>query len=72
MDRLDVPQCGYCQSGQIMSASALLVDQPEAERRGHRLGDGRQHLPLRTYVRIRGAIHQAAETLSTGGRPPQG
>ena len=44
---LDVPQCGYCQSGQIMSASALLASKPEAERRGHRRCDGGQHLPLR-------------------------
>ena len=43
----DVPQCGYCQSGQIMSATALLDNQQEADRRGHRCGDGRQRLPLR-------------------------
>ena len=44
---LDVPQCGYCQAGQIMSAAALLAKTPEADRRGHRHGDERQHLPLR-------------------------
>ena len=44
---LDVPQCGYCQSGQIMSASALLAEQTQAQRCGHRRGDGGQHLPLR-------------------------
>ena len=42
----DVPQCGYCQSGQIMAAAALLRRQPEADRRRHRRGD-HQHLPLR-------------------------
>ena len=44
---LDVPQCGYCQSGQIMSAAALLAAKAEADRCGHRRCDGRQHLPLR-------------------------
>ena len=43
----NVPQCGYCQSGQVMSATALLDDQPETDGRRHRRSDGRQHLPLR-------------------------
>ena len=42
-----VPQCGYCQSGQIMSAAALLAKTPQADRRADRHGDDRQHLPLR-------------------------
>ena len=42
----DVPQCGYCQSGQIMAAAALLKDEPEADRRRHRRRHD-QHLPLR-------------------------
>ena len=33
---VDVPQCGYCQSGQIMAAAALLKKNPEADRQGHR------------------------------------
>ena len=44
---LDVAQCGYCQSGQIMSATALLAQHRRPERRRHRRGDDRQHLPLR-------------------------
>ena len=44
---LDVPQCGYCQSGQIMSAAALLAEKPEPDRRRHRHRHGGQHLPLR-------------------------
>ena len=41
-----VPQCGYCQSGMLMAAAALLAKQPHAERRRDRRGD-HQHLPLR-------------------------
>ena len=43
---IDVPQCGYCQSGQIMAAAALLKKNAEADRRRHRRGDD-QHLSLR-------------------------
>ena len=42
---LDVPQCGYCQSGMIMAVSALLQRKAEADRRRHRQGD-HQYLPL--------------------------
>ena len=42
----DAPQCGYCQSGQIMAAVALLAKNPQPERRRHRRRDD-QHLPLR-------------------------
>ena len=44
---LQVPQCGYCQSGQIMSATALLEKNAGADRCRHRCGDERQYLPLR-------------------------
>ena len=43
---LDVPQCGYCQSGMMMAAASLLKHEPEADRRRYRRGDD-QHLPLR-------------------------
>ena len=45
-EELDVPQCGYVQAGQIMSASALLP-RTLSHRRGDRHGNGPQHLPLR-------------------------
>ena len=58
---LDVVQCGYCQSGQIMSAAALLANTPsptdaqiDTAMRGNICRCG-------TYVRIRAAIHRAAE-----------
>ena len=43
---LDVPQCGYCQSGQIMSAVGLLQQIAQADRRRHRSRHDRQRLPL--------------------------
>ncbi len=43
---LDVPQCGYCQSGQIMAAAALLAQEAESDGQRHRRGDD-QHLPVR-------------------------
>ena len=43
----DVPQCGYCQSGQIMAAAVLLEGESPADRRRHRRLHDRQHLPLR-------------------------
>ena len=44
---IDVPQCGYCQAGQMMSAAALLAKTPQANRQRHRHRDDRQPLPLR-------------------------
>ena len=60
-EALDVPQCGYCQAGQIMSAAALLAHTPhptdaeiDAAMSGNLCRCG-------TYPRIRQAIHEAAE-----------
>lgn len=60
---LQVPQCGYCQSGQIMSATALLKNKPkptdadiDAAMQGNLCRCG-------TYQRIRSAIHRAAELI---------
>lgn len=64
---LDVPQCGYCQSGQIMSAAALLKEKPSPTDKdiddtmsGHICRCG-------TYNRIRSAIHLAATSDAKGG-----
>ena len=63
---IDVPQCGYCQSGQIMTASALLAKTPnptDAE-----IDDAMSGNICRcgTYDRIRAAIHQAAKLQAAG------
>jgi aerobic-type carbon monoxide dehydrogenase small subunit (CoxS/CutS family) len=65
---LDVPQCGYCQSGQIMTASALLAKNSKPSdadidevMRGNICRCG-------TYQSIRKAIHMAADIKAKGGR----
>lgn len=61
--RLQVPQCGYCQSGQVMSATALLHGNPkpsDADIDGAMSGN---LCRCATYQRIRAAIHEAADTL---------
>jgi isoquinoline 1-oxidoreductase subunit alpha len=60
---LDVPQCGYCQSGQIMSAAALLGLNPKPTDRDIDLAMNGNICRCATYVRIRAAIHSAAQTL---------
>ncbi len=64
-EALDVPQCGYCQAGQIMSAASLLAHTPhptdaeiDAAMTGNLCRCG-------TYPRIRQAIHEAAAAVST-------
>jgi aerobic-type carbon monoxide dehydrogenase small subunit (CoxS/CutS family) len=65
---LDVPQCGYCQAGQIMSAAALLAKHPSPT-------DGEIDTAMSgnlcrcgTYVRVRQAIHKAASLQAKGGK----
>lgn len=60
---LDVPQCGYCQSGQIMSAAALLAE--KARPSDGDIDDAMDGNVCRcaTYHRIRAAIHRAAEIM---------
>jgi isoquinoline 1-oxidoreductase alpha subunit len=59
----DVPQCGYCQSGQIMSASALLNLNPTPSDHDIDLAMNGNICRCATYVRIRAAIHSAAKSL---------
>jgi isoquinoline 1-oxidoreductase alpha subunit len=56
----DVPQCGYCQSGQILAAVALLKQEPKPTDAG--INRERTNIcRCGTYPRIRAAIHRAAE-----------
>lgn len=61
--KLDVPQCGYCQSGQVMSATALLELNPKPTDRDIDLAMNGNICRCATYVRIRAAIHDAAKSL---------
>ena len=64
---LDVPQCGYCQSGQIMAASALLAQNPAPSDADIDSAMAGNICRCGTYPRIRAAIHRAAEMMKTGG-----
>jgi isoquinoline 1-oxidoreductase alpha subunit len=57
---LDVPQCGYCQSGQIMSASALLASKPNPTDADIDAAMAGNICRCGTYVRIRAGIKRAA------------
>ena len=57
---LDVPQCGYCQAGQIMSATALLMDTPDPDDAQIDEAMWGNLCRCATYVRIRAAIKAAA------------
>jgi isoquinoline 1-oxidoreductase alpha subunit len=58
----DVPQCGYCQSGQIMSAVALLKEKPQPTNADIDQAMSGNICRCGTYPRIRAAIHTAAGT----------
>ncbi|WP_333676129.1 (2Fe-2S)-binding protein [Dyella sp.] len=73
---VDVVQCGYCQSGQIMSAAALLAHTPNPSDDDIDAAMSGNLCRCATYVRIRAAIKQAAtgkiEILQTIGSTPEG
>ncbi len=62
-EKLDVPQCGYCQSGQVMAAAALLASKKRPTDAD--IDAAMQGIVCRcaTYVRIRAAIKEAAKSL---------
>lgn len=69
---IDVPQCGYCQGGQIMSAAALLASKPRPTDQDIDSAMNGNICRCGTYLRIRQAIHKAAgmaphSTTSSGG-----
>ena len=61
---VDVPQCGYCQSGQIMSATALLQGNRQPTDADIDAAMSGNVCRCATYVRIRAAIHEAARSLA--------
>ena len=63
---LDVPQCGYCQSGQILSAAALLRHTPKPDDADIDAAMDGNLCRCGTYNRIRAAIHLAAHRLGGG------
>jgi len=65
---LDVPQCGWCQTGQIMSASVLLAEKKDPSDADIDACMAGNACRCATYVRIRGAIHRAAEIAKAGGK----
>src|SRR5213593_3624202 len=61
-----VPQCGYCQSGQLMSAAALLAQNPDPSDADIDQAMAGNLCRCGTYQRIRAAIHQAARLMKGG------
>src|SRR5208282_2564674 len=66
---LDVPQCGYCQSGQLMTAAALLNINPAPTDADIDAAMAGNICRCGTYRRIRQAVHRAAQTMM-GERAP--
>ncbi len=77
-EELDVPQCGYCQAGQLMSAASLLAKTPKPTDAQIDAAMNGNLCRCATYLRIRQAIHQAAGNIppspragSPGGAPEE-
>ena len=62
-DHIDVPQCGYCQSGQVLAATALLTKNPKPSDADIDTAMSGNLCRCGTYQRIRAAIHDAAKSL---------
>jgi len=62
-DKIDVPQCGYCQSGQVMAATALLTSNRKPSDADIDSAMSGNICRCGTYARIRAAIHDAAAAL---------
>jgi isoquinoline 1-oxidoreductase subunit alpha len=63
-EELDVPQCGYCQAGQIMSAAALLADKAQPSDADIDEALGGNICRCTTYLRIRAGVRRAAALLN--------
>jgi isoquinoline 1-oxidoreductase alpha subunit len=71
-DELDVPQCGYCQAGQIMAAAALLAKNNKPTDAEIDTAMSRNICRCATYHRIRQGIHRAGEIMREGATPISG
>ena len=69
-EALDVPECGYCQAGQIMAAAALLAMRPKPTDADIDTAMNANLCRCGTYIRIRQGIHQAVRSVS--GSKPEG
>ena len=67
---IDVPQCGYCQAGQIMSAAALLAAKPRPTDADIDAAMSGNICRCGTYLRVRQAVHRAAVIGSSGMAQP--
>ncbi|MGD0958088.1 MAG: (2Fe-2S)-binding protein [Candidatus Acidiferrales bacterium] len=67
---IDVPQCGYCQAGQMMSASALLAKKPNPTDDDIDAAMDGNICRCGTYLRVRKAIHRAAEIAAKQSAQP--
>jgi len=65
-EELDVPQCGYCQAGQMMSAAALLAKNPKPADKDIDFAMNGNLCRCGTYLRIRAAVHRAADLAGAG------
>jgi isoquinoline 1-oxidoreductase alpha subunit len=68
---IDVPQCGYCQAGQMMSASALLSKNSKPSDKDIDSAMNGNLCRCGTYLRIRAAIHKAAQIAANSPKPAQ-
>jgi isoquinoline 1-oxidoreductase alpha subunit len=64
----DVVQCGYCQSGQVMAAAALLAQKPKPTDAEIDTAMAGNICRCGTYQRIRAAVHRASELMVSGGK----
>jgi aerobic-type carbon monoxide dehydrogenase small subunit (CoxS/CutS family) len=67
-----VPQCGFCQNGQIMTAKALLTRNPSPSDAEIRSGMAGVLCRCMTYYRVQAAVKRAARLIATGGKNPEG
>ena len=67
---IDVPQCGYCQAGQMMSAAALLAKTPKPTDKDIDTAMNGNLCRCGTYLRIRQAIHKASVIAQSGLKQP--